>query len=338
MNTDRVAVDLFAGCGGLTAGLKTAGYAVVGAIEVDRKAAETYRLNHPSVHLIDKDITTVSTSTFMKALNIKKGQLDLLAGCPPCQGFSRLRTRNTSTASRDARNNLVFEFVRFVQELRPKNILFENVPTLQRNERFSRLCSALRQAGYALTFSVSDACHFGVPQRRKRLIVLGSRNGTPVLPLAEPGNTVTVRQTIGSLPLPDASSDELHRLAVKHAPHVMALIRAVSHDGGSRSDLPSAFQLACHQKTDGFRDVYGRMRWDAPAPTITSGCTNPSKGRFIHPDQDRAISLREAALLQGFPLDYKFIVSHGREAIAAMIGNAFPPPFIARHAEALHFE
>lgn len=116
----------------------------------------------------------------------------------------------------------------------------------------------------------------------------------------------------------------------------MTLIRRIPKDGGSRTDLPHGDQLACHQKFDGFKDVYGRMAWQKPAPTITSGCINPSKGRFIHPDANRAITLREAAILQGFPASYRFDMTQGRYRVARMIGNAFPPEFAEHHARALY--
>jgi DNA (cytosine-5)-methyltransferase 1 len=125
-------------------------------------------------------------------------------------------------------------------------------------------------------------------------------------------------------------------LPEKRAGTVLKLIRDIPKDGGSRGDLPRARQLRCHKKSDGFSDIYGRMAWKKVAPTITSGCFNPSKGRFLHPESDRAITMREAALLQGFPRDYSFALSYGKQAIALMIGNALPPEFIRRHALEIH--
>jgi DNA (cytosine-5)-methyltransferase 1 len=144
-----------------------------------------------------------------------------------------------------------------------------------------------------------------------------------------------VRDAIGSLPAPGASGDPLHDLAEARSDRVRRLIAAVPADGGSRKDLDAEFTLPCHARLRGFFDVYGRMRWSEVAPTITGGCVNPSKGRFLHPDQDRAITLREAALLQSFPADYAFSMRRGKYAAAALIGNALPPEFIRRQGEAV---
>lgn len=329
------AIDLFAGAGGLTTGLKLAGFRVCAAVELDSRAAATFRANHPRVHLLRSDIRNVECGQLMRTLGLKKGELDLIAGCPPCQGFSRLPTRN-GEALEDDRNDLVFEFVRFVRFFIPKAVMFENVPGLMRNERFREVERQLQALGYSLEAEILDAADYGVPQRRRRLIVLGAR-GRRRLSLAEPCHERrTVREAFAVLTAePGTSGDPIHDLPVRHSEQVQALIRAIPEDGGGRLDLPQEMRLDCHKRTNGFHDVYGRMRWDAPSPTITSGCVNPSKGRFLHPAEHRAITLREAAILQGFPVDYVFLPEHGKAAIAAMIGNALPPPFIAAHAEAV---
>lgn len=327
------AIDLFAGAGGLSVGLSSAGFEVRAAVELDARAAETFRVNHPGVHLEECDIRRVQCAPLMRLLGLKRGELDLLAGCPPCQGFSRLPTRNGKARRGDERNDLVFEFIRFVRVFCPKAIMFENVPGLMRNERFNRVRGQLSSLGYSLDAAVLDACDYGVPQRRRRLILLGIR-GSRSVTMAEPTTRhLTVRSALAPLTAkPGQSGDAVHDFPVRHSKQVRSLIRAIPLNGGSRADLPAGLQLACHKRTDGFRDVYGRMSWDAPSPTITSGCVNPSKGRFLHPTQHRAITLREAALLQGLPINYIFIPAHGKEAIAAMIGNALPPPFVAAHA------
>ncbi|MDP9037243.1 MAG: DNA cytosine methyltransferase [Myxococcota bacterium] len=330
------AIDLFAGAGGLTAGLKLAGFRVSAAVELDRRASETFRANHRRVHLEQCDIRAVRCAPLMRKIGLNKGELDLLAGCPPCQGFSRLPTRNGMVREGDERNDLVFEFVRFVRSFHPKAIMFENVPGLMRNERFQQVEEQLRALGYVLDAKVLDAADYGVPQHRRRLILLGTR-GRRRLSLAEPCQQHgTVRDALAALTAERGSSgDALHNLPVRHSDQVQALIRSIPEDGGSRMALPEELKLECHKHTNGFHDVYGRMRWDAPSPTITSGCINPSKGRFLHPTEHRAITLREAAVLQGFPLDYVFFPKHGKEAITAMIGNALPPPFIAAHARSV---
>jgi DNA (cytosine-5)-methyltransferase 1 len=145
----------------------------------------------------------------------------------------------------------------------------------------------------------------------------------------------TVRDAIGILLAPGSTNDPLHARGPKRAAKVEALIRMIPRNGGSRASLSAKDQLPCHKKTDGFRDIYGRLSWDRPASTITGGCINPSKGRFLHPVAHRAITLREAALLQGFPPRYRFPLSSGTYAVAQMIGNAFPPAFAACHARKL---
>lgn len=329
------AIDLFSGCGGLTQGLKDAGYDVKGAVEIDNKARATYALNHPDVPLIGSDISKLSATQLMESLGIKPEELDLLAGCPPCQGFSTLRSKNGKKSVIDERNDLIDEFARLALAIRPRMIMMENVPALYKFDKFIIFVAKLESAGYSVIHKVLDVSNFGVAQRRKRLILSASRVGEPQLAY-ETASCFTVRSEISDLPIAGISGDSLHDfLATKRTPRIEALIAAIPKNGGSRHSLPKEMQLNCHRNTNGFNDVYGRMHWDSVSPTITSGCTNPSKGRFLHPEENRPITLREAALLQGFPRDYKFDVSHGREAIGLMIGNALPPPFIAAHGRAM---
>jgi len=331
------ALDLFSGCGGLSLGLKQAGFRVLAAIEINTKAQETYQINHPDVELISDDIRKVAARAILRRLGLKAGQLSLLAGCPPCQGFSRMRTKNKRTSEDDPRNDLIFEFLRFVKAFKPKAVMLENVPALKDDQRFSRFMEAMASMGYRGEPTIQDAAAFGVPQRRKRLIYLAirGRSNHPIDCTESKYPAKTVRDAIGAMKAAGNSGDLLHDFPERREPKTMELIRAVPKNGGSRSDLPTKYHLTCHESTDGFKDVYGRMAWDSPAPTITSGCTNPSKGRFLHPVFDRAITLREAALLQGFPNNYKFKPEHGKEAVALMIGNALPPPFIEAHARLL---
>lgn len=328
------AIDLFSGCGGLSLGLKEAGFSVAAAVEIDRKAQETYRLNHPAVRLYALDIRELDPLVVLCDAGLKPGELDLLAGCPPCQGFSRLRTRNQRTSVKDERNNLVADFLRFVATMKPKTVMLENVPALAKDVRFLRMRHELHALGYETVVHVLDAADYAVPQRRKRLIMLASNVHTPVL-ADKAHRRITVRQALDGLGGPSATRDKLHGMGESRTNEVRALVAMIPKNGGSRSDLGPKYQLDCHRRSDGFKDVYGRMSWDDVAPTITSGCHNPSKGRFLHPSQNRTITLREAAVLQGFPRDYRFDVSHGKESIALMIGNALPPPFIAAHASAL---
>jgi len=324
------AIDLFCGCGGLTLGLKKAGFHVIGAVDNDNLAVETYKVNHPEVHVWERDIQGLTVGWVKRKLGLRKGKLDLLAGCPPCQGFSTLRTLNGGYEIDDEQNDLIYEFLRFVKELAPKAVMMENVPGLQRDKRFKKFCKELEKLGYRVKHEVLNAADYGVPQRRKRLILLAGRNGN--IKFAKKARCKrTVFNVIGDLPPAGESRSKLHNLPERRSKKVLSLIKKIPKDGGSRKDLGKRRQLACHKKCDGFKDVYGRMAWDKVAPTITSGCTNPSKGRFLHPEEDRAITLREAVLLQGFPRSYRFDVEAGKGAIAEMIGNALPPEFIRRH-------
>ena len=303
--TSMTAVDLFSGCGGLSVGLREAGFRVAAAVEIDEKAQRTYELNHPEVRLYKQDIQMLDPVAVLREVGLKSGQLDLLAGCPPCQGFSRLRTRNQKTYVRDDRNNLVSHFLRFVKAMKPKTVMLENVPALGRDGRFTKMKNQLIVLGYQVVVHVLDAADYKVPQRRKRLILLASRVYAPsIAPAAE--KRVTVREALEGLTPPSRTKDALHALPENRSQAVRDLIALIPKNGGSRSDLGPKHQLACHLRSDGFKDVYGRMSWDDVSPTITSGCHNPSKGRFLHPARNRTITLREAALLQGFPRDYKF--------------------------------
>ncbi|MDT3706305.1 MAG: DNA cytosine methyltransferase [Thiobacillus sp.] len=328
------AIDLFSGCGGLSEGLKRAGFRVAAAVEIDPKALTTYRLNHPSVTLYENDIRQLDPEAVLADLGLERGELALLAGCPPCQGFSRLRTRNKAKSADDPRNDLVGDFLRFISVMYPKTIMMENVPALADDGRFARLCDSIKALGYSYVVNVLDAADYRVAQRRKRLILLASRVHEPKIAETR-GDRLTVREALFGVGAPSATSDKLHALPERRSDAVRKLIAMIPKNGGSRTDLPVEYQLECHKKSNGFRDVYGRMAWDTVSPTITSGCINPSKGRFLHPSYNRTITLREASLLQGFPIDYRFDVSHGKEAIALMIGNALPPPFIAAHAKGL---
>jgi len=328
------AIDLFSGCGGLTLGLKKARFWVVGAVELNRLAVETYRKNHPDVTVWESDIRTLNPYSLRDQLELKEGELALLAGCPPCQGFSRLRTKNGAFAVDDPRNDLLFEYVRFVRAFRPRALMMENVPWLADDSRFLKFCKRIKALGYKYEHLILNAADYGVPQRRKRLIFLAGLKGN--IPFALPSRKCrTVRSAIGNLPAAGNSGDALHDFLPQHQPRILNIIRSIPKDGGSRTSLPKALWLECHRHSAcGFKDVYGRMAWDNVAPTITSGCFNPSKGRFLHPEEDRAITLREAAILQGFPPKYIFPIGN-RSAAGIMIGNALPPPFITAHARVI---
>lgn len=330
----RMAIDLFSGCGGLTQGLRDAGFTVGAAVEIDALAAETYAANHPKVKLFNGDIRGISAAEIMEACGVARGELDLLAGCPPCQGFSRIRLNNKKERMDDPRNRLIDEVLRLIGELQPKVVMLENVPNLARYTRYLNFKRGLRKLGYDVVDKVLDVADFGVPQRRKRLVVLASRLGQISHP-APVDKRKTVRDAIATLPADIVDNDPLHNLGEQRSERVRQLIKAIPKDGGSRTALSPGLALKCHEKQDGFYDVYGRMKWDDVSPTITGGCINPSKGRFLHPMEDRAITLREAALLQSFPPGYVFSLRRGKYAAAEMIGNALPPVFSRMQAEVI---
>lgn len=320
------AIDLFSGCGGLSEGLRLAGFNVICSVEKSSFAAQNYKLNHQHTKLIIDDIKNVTASRISDEIGKPNYSIDLIAGCPPCQGFSSMRTKNGHTRIIDKRNSLIDEFSRIVTDILPPTILLENVPRLFTYCRYSNFKNELKKKGYHISDKIINIAEYGVPQRRYRLVMLASRLGPIDLPTPQ-GTSATVRDYIANLPIPAKSKDPLHNIRENRSDKIKKLISLIPKNGGSRSELPEEFVLECHKRTTGFKDVYGRMRWDNVAPTITTGCINPSKGRFLHPDQDRAISLREAALLQTFPPTYKFDLSQGKFAVAEIIGNALPPLF-----------
>ncbi|MDP2167888.1 MAG: DNA cytosine methyltransferase [Thermodesulfovibrionales bacterium] len=319
------AIDLFSGCGGLSEGLRKSGFHVVAAVEMDRTSAECYRSNHLNTVVINKDIRNVRTEALKKPLS--GNSLYLLAGCPPCQGFSSVRRLNRKIPAIDNRNRLILQYLRFVKALRPLTIMLENVPGIKDYDLFHGIVHDLRNLGYFIDYQIIDIAHYGVPQRRKRLVLVGSRLGNIKIAPA-PNIKKTVKQTIGRLESVETSNDALHKILPKHTAGIQKLITLIPRNGGSRKDLPEKYQLYCHKKPMvGFNDIYGRLHWDRHSSTITSGCLNPSKGRFLHPEEDRVITPREAALLQTFPKRYKFPLSISKAELALLIGNALPPKF-----------
>lgn len=319
------AIDLFSGVGGLSEGMVQAGFNSKVAIELDKYAVLAYRMNHPKVTVIEQDIRNVFTGEIIKELNGEP--LHLLAGCPPCQGFSSVRRLNRRQNVRDKRNDLILEYLRLVKELRPLTIMMENVPGLINYDLFKNVVKELDSIGYRPKVEIVNVKDYGVPQNRKRLIMVGSLLGE--IDIAEgTREKVTVKDAIGKLELIQETKDPLHKIAANHTPEVMERIRLTPKDGGSWKDLPEQYTLECHKKENvGFNDIYGRLRWNDYSATITGGCLNPSKGRFLHPEEDRVITAREAALLQSFPRRYKFPVNIPKASLALLIGNALPPRF-----------
>jgi DNA (cytosine-5)-methyltransferase 1 len=321
------AVDLYSGCGAVTEALKRRHFRVVAAVDNDPVACATYRANHPNVGLYQKHISRVSPDE-IRAKLLKRRNLDLLVVCAPCQPFSSQGLKS----NKDARARLILCAIRFAIVLRPKLILFENVPGLAA-PRFSAILGELRGRLTRLGYNVgdpqlTDAADFAVPQRRQRCILLAKRDGPPPelpAPVTPAGKRISVRKVIHDLPalrLGEKHEDDPLHFSRHHHPITLERLARIPKDGGSRASLPDNLVLECHKGYSGHPDVYGRMAWDDVAPTLTTGCTDVTKGRFAHPVDDRAISLREAARLQTFRDSYRFTGTFGQ--IAAQIGNAVP--------------
>lgn len=329
----RRAIDLFSGCGGLSQGLEGAGFQVLACCEIRPEARDTYKLNHPNTVLLT-DICKSDPVALKKQLHLRRGQLDLLAACPPCQGFSSIRTHNGEIA-RDPRNELIFQVERFVDAFKPKCVLIENVPRLLVDKRLATFKRHLADKyGYKFVEGVLDAKDFNVPQRRKRMILIGSRLKNPVLP-NKSNLRMTVSDAIRHIKIPPGEDGESARRLASLQQHFSPVVQArIQRITASRFDLPDDMILECHKRYPrGFRDVYGRMAWDDVSPTITRGCGNPSKGRYLHPSENRAINMLEALILQGFPVTYKFPPELGIGKISSMIGEAFPPPMAKAQGE-----
>ena len=322
------ALDLFSGAGGATQGLADAGFNILGAIENDEAAAKSYRLNHGTPLVIVEDIRRLNSAWLRQKLGLQDRRLDLLNACPPCQGWSSLGNRSVA----DTRNDLVDDVGRIIRELGPRSWILENVTGLARDPHLDRLVQKAVRAGYGVQQYHLDAQGFGVPQRRKRLIVIGLR-GRPseslpkdlmgMIPASFDRGPRTAGEAIKQAERISETEDPLHR-GRKHKEHVVERIAAVPV-GGNRFDLPHEHRLECHRRM-GSRQAaaaYGRIRANRPAPTMTTRCTTPACGSFIHPTENRGITLREAALIQSFPSNYAFFGSYGQ--IEAQIGNAFPP-------------
>lgn len=341
-------VDLFCGCGGGSMGFHRAGFRTVGAVEIDEDAATAFTMN-VGVAPIVKDIRDVRGEDILAPAGLRRGDLTLLFGCPPCQSFTVLRRAAKPLDYDEQRRELIYEYLRLVEELYPRHIAFENVPGLVEGrwrpyyDNFEKILSDL---GYRVEQKVVDAAEYGVPQRRRRVLVIGSRVTEPELPLqthSATGNNeegrkrrlpfVTVRDAIKDCPVLASGeqdpADEFHK-ARRHSQLALERLACIP-EGGGRLNLPEHLVLACHKDHKGHYDIYGRMWWDRVAPTLTSGCTNVTRGRFAHPEQDRAITLREAMLLQTF--DEGARLHGGVEKMALQVGNAVPSLLAERIGE-----
>jgi DNA (cytosine-5)-methyltransferase 1 len=327
MKNEIIGIDVFCGCGGLTLGLRQAGINVVKGIDIDKTVEKTYTDNNPGTVFLNKDVKELSKKDLVDEIDRQKASL-LLAGCAPCQPFSM---QNRQQTMRDSRRSLMSSFARLVDEIVPEYVLVENVPGFMKESNVFHIefIKVLKRHKYKYAEGILNAAEFGVPQKRKRYVLIASKASTISLPVGTYGNNGKAFKTVADAikKYPRLQAGGSNRSVPNHvcrslSPKNLERIALVSRNGGSRNQLPARLTLDCHKNHSGHSDVYGRMRWDMPAPTLTCKCTSFTNGRFGHPTQNRSISVREAAALQTFPDSYVFYGDITR--ISAHIGNAVP--------------
>ena len=335
-------VDLFAGCGGLAYGFLQEGFGSVGAVELDPNAAATYRLNIDSaIHV--RDIAEVNRSSVWPAASV-------VIGGPPCQGFSQLGSRDPD----DPRNRLWEEYVKVLDQTGADVFVMENVPALFKSPQFAQLIRAVTSdsRGYLVSYGVLNAADYGVPQNRRRAIVIGSRVSRPDLPEPTHGPLgsgrkpyVTVAQALANLPAtPDGKNWHRGRPGIQ--PSSLVRYAAVPQNGGNRFEMQATLEArglghlvprCWRDKTSGTTDVFGRLWWDRPSSTVRTEFFKPEKGRYLHPEEHRPVTPREAARLQSFPDSFAFPEEQSTVSVARQIGNAVPVDLgraLARHVRA----
>ena len=340
------AIDLFCGAGGLSTGLKKSGFRLCLGVDIDEKALKTYKCNLKRTKVLKEDIKKVTGEKITELTGINRRDNFLLAGCPPCQGFSSLGKRDAN----DEKNELVYEYIRIINELEPSFILMENVPGMSTGvgkEIFKNVVKELEE-NYHVEYATLNAADFGVPQIRKRLVLHGIRNDVydnlgldkekqKILPKSTHSKEkkkgyrkwVTVRKAIFDLPILGAGESYDDGIIKNHKARSLSetnieRLQEIRLHGGNREMISEELQHECHKKENvSYTDTYGIIDPDKPAPTITSGCTIISKGRYCHPTQNRGLSIREAARLQSF--DDKFEFQGNMGEMSLQIGNAVPP-------------
>ncbi len=332
MKTKIKVIDLFCGIGGLTHGLIKEGLDVIAGIDNDSSCKFGYEYNNKT-RFIDKDIIKVTAAQVNELFGTKRNSIRVLAGCAPCQPFSKLNLKRITKKQLQP----LEKFAQLIEETQPDVVSMENVSGLADKDKypiFKAFIDTLERNNYKYSYEIVDVSEYGVPQKRKRLVLLASKLGDiALIKRTHKNNKITVRDVIKNIkPIKDgeiSNEDPLHR-ARKLSPLNLKRIKATPHNGGNSESWSEDLILECHKKKSGktySSTVYGRMRWDEPAPTMTTQCTGLGNGRFGHPEQDRAISLREAALFQTFPKDYKFVSDAGpivTSNIGRFIGNAVP--------------
>jgi DNA (cytosine-5)-methyltransferase 1 len=331
-NLNIEVVDLFCGIGGLSYGMKSKGFKILAGFDLDYTCQYAYEINNEA-KFVYKDIKEVTKDDILPLYS--KDAIKVLAGCAPCQPFSSYAFKNKTKDPN--KYDLLYEFGRLVKEVKPDIVTMENVPAIQKFKLKNVLqdfIEVLKKEGYLVSEKIVYCPDYGIPQTRKRFVLLASKIGNIKLipPTHKKENYVTVRDTIANLPVLEAGevckTDPLHRCRVLSHLNIKRML--ATPYGGGWKDWPEELLLECHKKDGGksFGSVYGRMVWDKPAPTMTTLCTGIGNGRFGHPVQNRAISVREAALFQTFPLQYKFFPDEESVSItkaSRYIGNAVPP-------------
>jgi DNA (cytosine-5)-methyltransferase 1 len=324
LSQEYAVIDLFCGIGGLTHGFVKEKFNVVAGIDIDETCKYAYEENNKAA-FINKKIEEV-TGEYLNSL-YPKGSKKILIGCAPCQPFSKY----TSKVEKDEKWGLLYHFARLIKEVKPDIVSMENVPHLVHHKVYKDFVKRLQKLDYNVSPKIVKCEEYGVPQKRRRLVLLASKNGNiNLIKETHKRNYKTVKDAIGKLkPIKDGETcksdkvhkarklDEINKERIEHTP-----------PGGGWKDWPKRLVLKCHKKKTGktYRNVYGRMEWNKPAPTITTLCCGLGNGRYGHPKQDRAISLREAALFQSFPKYYKFIKPYepAKFTLGRHIGNAVP--------------
>ncbi len=333
--------DFFSGCGGTSKGFVEAGIDIVWAIDNDPHAANTFRRNFPGIHFEERDINELDPNSLDPFIAECGDEPILFTGCAPCQPYSQ---QNKQDDPEDERRTLIEQFGNFVAQYHPHYVFVENVPGIQRTDPeadspFGVFLQTLNENGYRHIHRLVDSRSYGVPQRRIRLVLIASRLGELEFPEKTHGRGTsnsdysTVREWIHDLP-PIAAGEAHPGIPNHQAATVSKLnLERLQHTpiAGDRRDWPEYLRLKCHDGYDGHTDVYGRLKWDGPASCLTTKCTSISNGRFGHPEQNRAISAREAASLQTFPRD--FIFDGGLRAVSRQIGNAVPVLLAKRFGE-----
>jgi DNA (cytosine-5)-methyltransferase 1 len=351
IDTHLTVIDLFSGAGGMSTGFHRHGkFKIVGAVDIEKgkpssgigatNCNSTYEANI-GIKPMFADLSTTSPSEIQTNFGVEKGGLDVLISCAPCTGFSQKRARNYIVD--DPRNGLVARSALFVEAFMPKFFVMENVKELAKGRHthhLKRLLEELSRLGYQVRCEVHNLVDFGLPQNRIRTLLIAKLNDKPPpLNLQRSSKIATVRSAIGAIaPLKageKSASDPMHVCPTVTLP-VLERMRAIPRNGGSWIDIPESLahlRIPSMDTADpgSYPDIYGRLWWDRPAPTVTRECSSPGNGRYTHPEQDRLLSVREMAILQGFPVDYVF--TGPLSSMYRQIGDAVPPLVSAQIAK-----